>query len=534
MRMTTNDHLAGAATVAWPRGRNRGNMFSELICAFMIALVCGCTNSTNSQPGPAQTAGTGGSGGISVPLASGGSNSARDNTGTSGSLPSNAGGSSSVPGNTGGSSSLPASGGGSRSLPGSTGGSSSVPGNAGGSSRTGGSSSVSGSTGGSSSVPGNTGGSSRTGGSSSVSGSTGGSSSLPGSAGGSTGTGGTTSATGGSTSKGGTTGAVGGTGGSSGGSATGGVGASAGGNGASAGGSGGAATTSLVMPPVRDTASKVPISSAPGYTVEGNYPYGPLTAQRLDIIYPTSAGPKGTQVLPMVIMFHGGAWVHSYTNDYGSGKDHMSTFFDRFLAHGFMVCNVEYRVNDGTVDGAPAPAAVQDALLAAKWCWDYMDYFHGDKTRYVVTGASAGGHLALMVGMTSADAGLGPTSPTDFKIAGIVDGYGPADIEAELNAVAAGWIPASLPNRAAIAKEVNPMTYVRGDVPPLIVVQGANDNTAPVADSRKLVANLTAAGADATMHEVAGAGHGFTTPATAWPDAEAAMFDWLTARGIGK
>jgi dipeptidyl aminopeptidase/acylaminoacyl peptidase len=78
------------------------------------------------------------------------------------------------------------------------------------------------------------------------------------------------------------------------------------------------------------------------------------------------------------------------------------------------------------------------------------------------------------------------------------------------------------------------MTYVRKDVPPLIVVQGANDNTAPVADSRRLVANLVAAGADASMHEVAGAGHGFTTPATAWPDAEKAMFDWLTARGIGK
>jgi acetyl esterase/lipase len=268
--------------------------------------------------------------------------------------------------------------------------------------------------------------------------------------------------------------------------------------------------------------------------VEGNYAYGPLTAQRLDIIYPAGAGPKGTQVLPMVIMFHGGAWIHSYTNDYGSGKDHMSTFFDRFLAHGFMVCNAEYRVNDGTPDGAVAPAAVQDALLAAKWCWDYMDYFHGDRARYVVTGASAGGHLALMVGMTSADAGLGPTCPTDFKIAGIVDGYGPADIEAELNAVAAGWIPASLPNRAAVAKQVNPMTYVRKDVPPLIVVQGANDTTAPVADSRRLVANLTAAGADASMHEVAGAGHGFTTPSTAWPDAEAAMFGWLTARSIGK
>ena len=280
----------------------------------------------------------------------------------------------------------------------------------------------------------------------------------------------------------------------------------------------------------------VPVSNpGPGYTVGANFPYGPETSQRIDVIYPTGAGPKGTQVLPVVLMFHGGAWIHSYTNNYPSGKDHMSTFFDRFLAHGFMVCNAEYRVNDNTAAGAPAPAAVQDALLAAKWCWDYMDYFHGDKTKYVVTGASAGGHLALMVGMTTPAAMLGPTSPTDFTIAAIVDGYGPADIEAEINAVAAGWIPATLPNRAAIAKEVNPMTYVQKGVPPLIVVQGANDTTAPVADSQKLVANLMAAGdMDVTIHLVAGAGHGFATPATAWPDAESAMFTWLTGKGIGK
>jgi hypothetical protein len=57
---------------------------------------------------------------------------------------------------------------------------------------------------------------------------------------------------------------------------------------------------------------------------------------------------------------------------------------------------------------------------------------------------------------------------------------------------------------------------------------------APVADSRRLVDRLVAAGADASMHEVPGAGHGFQTPATAWPDAEKAMFDWLVAHGIGK
>jgi acetyl esterase/lipase len=311
----------------------------------------------------------------------------------------------------------------------------------------------------------------------------------------------------------------------------GGGGAAAGSAGNAGGGSGGGtAGAGPITPPVRDTASKQPISNAPGYTVEGNYAYGPLTAQRLDVIYPPTAGPKGTQYLPAVLMFHGGAWIHGWKE--ANGKDHMSTFFNRFLAHGFMVCNAEYRVNDNTADGAVAPAAVEDALLAAKWCWDYLDYFHGDKTRYVVTGASAGGHLADMVGLTTPAAMLGPTSPTDFKIAAVVSGYGPADIEAEINAVAKGWIPTNLPNRAAVAKLVNPITYVRMDVPPLIDVHGANDGTAPVADSQRLINLLKAAGADATLHLVPNAGHGFTD--ATWPDAEKAMFDFLTARGIGK
>ena len=301
-------------------------------------------------------------------------------------------------------------------------------------------------------------------------------------------------------------------------------------------GSGGTgAPTMPRTPPAPDSASKVPIMRAPsGYKVVGNYAYGPLTAQRLDVLYPTNAGPNGTQALPAVLMFHGGGWVHSYTNNYGSGKDHMTTFSDRFLAHGFIVFDAEYRVADNTADGALAPAAVQDALMAAKWSWDYLDYFHGDRTKFVVTGASAGGHLALIVGMGTAEAALGPTNPSDFKIAAIVDGYGIADVQAVLGGLAAPWIPASLPNRAAIVKAVNPMTYLRKDIPPIIVVQGSNDHTAPVGDSRTMVAMLKALGADATMHEVAGAGHGFTTPASAWPDAEKAMFDWLVAHNIGK
>jgi acetyl esterase/lipase len=373
------------------------------------------------------------------------------------------------------------------------------------------------------------------------------------STGGAPGTGGASSSSGGATTSpvgtggsaavpggtGGSTGTVRGTGGASSGGAGAGTGGSATGGRANTGGAapsatgGQGATTGPTTPPVRDAASRQPVAGVPaGYRVESNFAYGPLATQRLDVLYPNDAGPSGTRTLPAVLMFHGGGWVHNF-ND-ANGKDRMSTFSNRYLAHGFIVFTAEYRVANSAPEAAFAPAAVTDALLAAKWCWDYLDYFHGDKARYVVTGASAGGHLAMMVGMITPAAMLGPTSPTDFKIAAIVDGYGPADIESELGGVAAGWLPSSLPNRAAIAKLVNPMTYVRMDIPPMIAVQGALDNTAPVAHTRNLIARLQAVGADVAMHEVPGAGHGFTTPASAWPDAEPAMFNWLTARGIGK
>ena len=292
---------------------------------------------------------------------------------------------------------------------------------------------------------------------------------------------------------------------------------------------------SSVTPPVTDTSSTLGISApGSGNHVEGNIPYGPLTMQRLDVIYPNAAGPKGTMTLPGVIMFHGGGWVD---NKPQALKASMSSFFSRFLKHGFLVCNVEYRLADGTPDGAIAPAAVQDALLAAKWFWDHMDYYHVDRTRYVVTGASAGGHLALMVGMATSAAQLGPANPTDFQIAAIVNGYGPADVTdllARNVSFAVQWLPANTPNRAAIAKQVSPVTYVRRDVPPLITVQGMNDTTVPTSEAQNLYNLLTAAGADTALHFVAGAGHGFSTPSTAWPDAETAMFDFLVKHGIGK
>ncbi len=272
------------------------------------------------------------------------------------------------------------------------------------------------------------------------------------------------------------------------------------------------------------------------YKVEGNIKIGDKAAQMVDMLYPKDmkksdpALDAPAKKYPGVIMFHGGGWIRT-------SKSTMSSFYNRYLAHGFVVCNAEYRLADPTgqftPEFAPAPAAVEDALRAAKWFYDHADEYNVDKNRIIVTGASAGGHLALMVGMCT-DGTLGPVNPKDFKIAAIVNGYGCVDVPALMakgTSFALQWVPDG-PNRAELAKQMSPMTYVRKDIPPLITVQGERDNTHPVADSQRFTAALKAAGADADIHLVAGAGHGYQSPATAWPDAEKTTFDWLVKHKI--
>lgn len=297
-------------------------------------------------------------------------------------------------------------------------------------------------------------------------------------------------------------------------------------------GVGGAGGTTVVMPvdpPASDTSSSLPIANPGGqYDVDGNIPYGDLPRQRLDVMYPTGGGPNASSKSPGVIMFHGGGWIQG-------DKATMSSFYSRFLAHGFVVCSAEYRVADDTPDGGIAPAAVEDALLAAQWFWDYLDYYNVDRNRYVVTGASAGGHLALMVGMATPEAGLGPTSPSDFQIAATVNGYGPSDVVDLLQRNtdwAVQWLPAETADRNDLALRVSPVSYVRGDIAPLLTVHGSDDTTVPVAQSQALTEQLQQAGADAGLVLVTGAGHGFSSPASAWPDAEGAIFDFLTEHGI--
>jgi acetyl esterase/lipase len=253
------------------------------------------------------------------------------------------------------------------------------------------------------------------------------------------------------------------------------------------------------------------------YQIEANIHYDRYPETVLDILQPSA---PSLAERPGIIVIHGGGWVE------GAKEDMLELFCLPFVRHGMVVANVEYRL----ARSAPAPAAVNDVLKAAQWFRDHAAQYRVDPKRILVTGGSAGGHLALMTAMTPASADLGPS----IKIAAAIDFFGIADVADQLTGphqqpYAVAWIPEQL-NRVELAKRLSPMTYVRKGLPPILVLHGDADSTVPYERSVELVKKLKDSGDDAELITVPGGKHGFT-PAEMdqlWPQ----IFQWLKKRKI--
>lgn len=238
----------------------------------------------------------------------------------------------------------------------------------------------------------------------------------------------------------------------------------------------------------------------------------------LDILIPKTAPPKNR---PGALVIHGGGWVG------GSREGMIRNFCLPYLEKGFVVANVEYRL----AKAATAPAAVTDVLQAANWFRRNARRYQVDTNRIIVTGGSAGGHLALMVGLTPKSAGLGPPA----KVAAVINFYGITDVADQLSGpnqrdYAVAWLPEQ-EGRLELARRVSPITYVRKNVPPILTIHGDSDPTVPYEHGLRLTRALRDAGADAELISIRGGKHGgFSQEQMAWIYHE--IFRFLQARGI--
>lgn len=282
----------------------------------------------------------------------------------------------------------------------------------------------------------------------------------------------------------------------------------------------------LLLPLLAASLSLAQVESdkpAPGYPadakVEKDVSYDQHPETVMDIVQPANGGSLRR---PGVLVIHGGGWRG------GSRESVIENFVLPWLAQGFVVANVEYRLSKK----AKAPAAVQDALKAAQFFRENAKRWNVDSRRIVVTGGSAGGHLALMVGMTPKSAKLGPES----KVAAVVDWYGITDVEDQLQGpnmreYAVEWVPEQ-ENRFEVARRVSPMSYIRKDTPPILCIHGTADENVPYEHSVQLVKALRDEGGDAEMITVPNAAH--SIPADRMLKVYPQIFEFLKKREILK
>jgi acetyl esterase/lipase len=233
------------------------------------------------------------------------------------------------------------------------------------------------------------------------------------------------------------------------------------------------------------------------YSVNNNY------ESKLDIYKRRDA----TVPQPALIWIHGGGWT-------GGSKESAVMSLMPWFEMGWNVVNVEYRLARISL----APAAVEDCLCALRFVAAQAKTYGIDAGRLVVSGDSAGGHLALTTGMIPESAGLDrqcPGAPLP-KVAAIIDWYGITDVADLLDGpnrktYAVQWL-GSLPDREEIARRVSPLTYVASGLPPILSIQGDADPTVPYSHSVRLQEALDKVGVAHQLVTIPGGKHGNFTP----------------------
>ena len=238
------------------------------------------------------------------------------------------------------------------------------------------------------------------------------------------------------------------------------------------------------------------------YRIVPNVTY--LTASNWDAkldLYVTRTPDKP---LPTLIFIHGGGWT-------GGTKEGRDLAILPYLDMGMNVVNVEYRL----ARVAQAPAAVEDCRCALRWVIQHAKEYGVDVNKIVVSGDSAGGHLALTTGMLPASAGLDREcpGPDNLNVAAIVNWYGISDVSELLDgpnmkAYAVQWL-GSASDREQIARRVSPLTYVRAGLPPVLTIHGDADPTVPYTQSVRLHKALADAGVANELMTIPGGKHGF-------------------------
>lgn len=234
------------------------------------------------------------------------------------------------------------------------------------------------------------------------------------------------------------------------------------------------------------------------------------------------ARPEGTGPFPAVVCIHGGGFR-------AGTRDGYDGLIKKLAENGYVAVTVTYRL-------APKyqfPAAVNDVKAAVRWLRANAAKYHVDPNRIGAMGGSAGGHLAQFLGVTADQQqfeGDGENLDQSSRVACVVNFYGPSDFTKSYgkSVDAVEVLPLFLGGNVEQARQrhivASPLYWVTPNAAPTLCIHGTKDNYVAFEQAQWIVEKLKAAGVEAELLTMEGAGHGFKGDDAARADAAMLAF----------
>jgi acetyl esterase/lipase len=200
--------------------------------------------------------------------------------------------------------------------------------------------------------------------------------------------------------------------------------------------------------------------------------YGNRVLQ-LDLYLPTTLQKKLT---PGIVFVHGGGWN-------GGCRENFTPMAVRMAEQGYAAATISYRLSSE----AKYPAAIYDVKAAVRWMRIHAKHYGIDAQHIAISGGSAGGQIASLVGVTNGEKEFDPqmkNSKISSAVQAIVNVDGLSDFtsvtalkyedDPNKNPSSAGaWFGGRYAEKTALWKDASPINHVSKNTPPILFIGSA-------------------------------------------------------------